>query len=92
MIFTFIITLLLGLLTAVFSLIPEFDPLTPGSIGTGNVGQFFDSIAGMLLTMDLFVPIGTMFLCWGIILGTKAFVGVVQLVVFVWDKLPFKSS
>lgn len=93
MIVTVIVGALLLLLGAVIGLIPEFQPFeVDGMLGSGTTGGFFDSIAGILLSLNLFIPITTMFACFLAIIATKAFVGVAQLAVFVWDKLPFKSS
>jgi hypothetical protein len=95
-IFDVIVTVLFAVLSAVFGLIPEFDSFSPGwldgMVGGGASGTFFDRIGGILLTLDLFVPMGLLFQVLGIILLTKVFVAGVQFVTFIWDKLPFKSS
>jgi len=90
MIIGLIILVLFTLLSAVVGLIPAGDVFEP--IYSGTTGGAATTIASFLKTWDLFVPIIVCFNCVLAVLGAKVFVAVAKLVVFVWDKLPFKSS
>jgi hypothetical protein len=92
------LSLLFGILDAVFGLLPDFQITTVytadmecnsyGSCGWDTAGW----VARWLVTADLFLPVGVFF--WGLVtvFAARAFVAGVQLLRWLWDVLPLKSS
>jgi hypothetical protein len=85
-----ILVVVFSLLSAVFGIIPDYTMFAPEYQGTTGGGATM--LAQMLAALNLFAPVTLLFICAFALLGFKAFVAGAHLVVFVWDKLPFKSS
>lgn len=81
------------LLQTILALIPEWDGWDPTLNSLpGLLDGFDDQIASFLATWDLFMPVGIVLASVLVVFSAKAFVGVVHLIQFLYDKLPFKSS
>lgn len=94
MIIDFLVSLFLGILLSVLGLLPETEiwhPPGTSSLGTWHQDWAFQ-LGSMLKLWDLFFPIMAFITCVLVIVGAKLFVALTQFVLFIWDKLPFKSS
>lgn len=91
MIVDLLVVVLLGILNAVLSLIPVFDPMDPNSF-ENNWHLTADFIGDVLGVWDRFMPIDTMFAVFFALLATKAFIVMVYFLRWLWDVFPFKSS
>lgn len=98
MILAAILVVVFGLMSAVLALIPSFEVLEMSLFtidGTGWSATAYDVSSGIgswLVAWDLFVPVEVFFVCMFALIATKLFIGVVKLVLFVWEKLPFKAT
>lgn len=84
MILDAIISLAVAAFTAILSLIPSF------SFNGGF--EFGELIGTWMSTANGFFPMNTLAMCILAILGVYVFVFAVRVIVFVWDKFPFKAS
>ncbi|MQB01774.1 MAG: hypothetical protein GEU78_16085 [Actinobacteria bacterium] len=80
------------LLQVILALIPEYDVWNPTLNSVSGWSAASDQIAAFLATWDLFMPVGIVLAALLAVLGAKVFVGVVHLIQFLYDRLPFKSS
>jgi hypothetical protein len=94
MIVDFLLTLFMGVIETVLGLIPEWEMFSGPRGVDGSVFHqgWADRIGEWLGLWDLFFPVAQMFICLLLIIGARLLVGVVQVLVFVYDKFPFKSS
>lgn len=104
MIIQWILGLLFGVLNAVLDLIPPFtaaqgwgdevgiNETTGQFAGWGPWSDFISSVVGFMWTFDLFVPIRLGVTAMVVLGATRLFVALVQFVIWLWDRLPFKSS
>jgi len=80
-----IIKVVITLLTGILGLVPSFS----FSDTMWSAGQ---NIGGALATINGVVPVGTIGECLAVILGVRGFLFVWGLIVFVYDRIPFKAS
>lgn len=93
MIVDFLVTVFLGILNAVLSLIPAFEFLSDGGgMDTQGSWEWSQRIGAILVMWDPFFPVPAVFWALLTVLATRLFVVLCHLVVWVWDKLPFKAS
>lgn len=85
MIFDAIVGVLLSLVTGLLGLVPAFQlPNSMMSFGA-NVGT-------RAAALDDILPITAIGVCFVILIGVRLFIGAFQLIVFVWELIPFKAT
>jgi hypothetical protein len=95
MILDLIFGMFLGILNAVLALIPSFEiwsPTVSDSGGSFTGGNFSTMLGAWLAIWDLFAPVAAVFTVLLGIIAARVFVVAVQLLRWVWDSLPMKSS
>lgn len=98
MIVDLIVGVLFGILNAVLGLVPSFE-VTDWTVAAGirTAGGGLDlpwvvHTRGWLWVWNHFVPVRFALSCLLLLLAAKLFSAVVQLVMWFWDRIPFKSS
>lgn len=75
-----------GLVAGLFSLIPSWN------VDTSAVSTALGAIGSMGSLGDGYFPVTLMCICLGIVLGTKIVLDVWNLVVFLYELIPFKMT
>lgn len=95
MIIDLLVSVALGILNAMLSLLPTYTPVSD-SVPRDTEGNIFvewvDRVAGFLVTWDQFVPVRAFFTAVLAVLAARVFAFAVQFILWVWESLPFKST
>lgn len=87
MITSFLLHLVLGVVTALFSLLPSWS-VDPG----GTVGQYSNSFATSAGSLDGYVPLRLALACLGVLISLRLFLLVWKGALFVYGLIPFKAT
>lgn len=79
------IKIVVALLTGIFGLLPAFSFADSLWSAGANLG-------GSLSTVNGVIPVATLGEALGLVMGTRAFMFVWDVVVFIYDRIPFKAS
>lgn len=80
MIFDLIIGVVMGLLTGVLGLLPDYDP---------NFLGFGSGLGSAIAGANSVFPVVTLGICIAVILGLRMFLLAVAFLVWLWDLVPF---
>lgn len=84
MIFDAIVGVLLGLVEGVLGLIPAWNP--------PNLAAFATTVGNSVSTANTIFPVTTLGACLLVVIGFKLLLNLVDLVGFVYAKIPFKAT
>jgi hypothetical protein len=85
-----IVTIVAAILTSVLSLVPGFTGSDPLAIsGIANIGA---ELGGALAFANKFFPVTVLGVCLGITLAIRTFGTAWALLVWVYDRIPFKAT
>lgn len=85
MIFDLIFAFLRSVVTALLTLIPSYD--LPASVS--NLGG---DLGGAVAGANAFFPVEHVGICIGLVVGVRAFLMLWDVLVWLYDRLPFKAS
>lgn len=85
MILDAILAILFGLVEGVLSLFPAYT--LPSSVPAS-----FSSLGATASGLNGIFPVGTLGVCIGIVIAFRVVIALVQLLVWVWDLIPFKAT
>lgn len=86
MIVEWVVSLVLGIVQGLLSLLPTWE------VDTSAFDEMGTDLASLVLKVDAYVPVVTLLACFAIRMGVWVFMSFWRALVFVYDLIPFKAT